>query len=142
MTSVNSGPGRRLAAPPPAVRRPPSRGRGPRGWRWRSPAVRRGLGALAAIAQLTLLLASGAEAWRGRDASAHVEGAGTHLHYAHDEATCVACNVQTMHAQAAPPAATLPESAAPQVAAAELASTPPYSQDHPSNGSRAPPLVS
>jgi hypothetical protein len=105
-------------------------------------AARRALSVLAAVLQLGLLLATGADSWRGRDASAHVERSGTRLHHAHDEATCVACTAQSLHAQAAPPTMPWPDAVAPYVAAAELASTPPRSQDHSSNGSRAPPLMS
>jgi hypothetical protein len=113
------------------------------GWRGRRGlAVRRAFGVLAAVAQCTLLLATGADAWQGRDASAHVERSGTQLHHAHDEATCVACTAQTMHAQAAPPAVAWPDADAPHVAAAGLAASPPRSRDCPSNGSRAPPLMS
>jgi hypothetical protein len=100
------------------------------------------MGILAAVAQFTLLLATGADSWQGRDASAHVERRGTQLHHAHDEATCVACTAQTLHAQAAPPAVSWPDPAAPHIATADLAATPPRSRDYPSNGSRAPPLVS
>jgi hypothetical protein len=105
-------------------------------------AVRRALSVVVAVLQLGLLLATGADSWRGRDASAHVERSGTRLHHAHDEATCVACTAQSLHAQAAPRTMPWPDAVAPHIAAAELASTPPRSQDHPSNGSRAPPLVS
>jgi hypothetical protein len=104
--------------------------------------LRRLGGVVAAIAQITLILATGAESWQGRDASAHVEQSGTQLHHAHNEATCVACTAQTMHAQAAPPVLAWPEPFAPQCAAAGLAANPRRSWDCPSNGSRAPPLVS
>jgi hypothetical protein len=104
--------------------------------------LRRFCGVVAAIAQITLILATGAESWQGRDASAHVERSGTQLHHAHNEATCVACTAQTMHAQAAPPAVAWPEASARHCVAAILAANPPRSRDCPSNGSRAPPLVS
>jgi hypothetical protein len=112
------------------------------GWRGRRAlGIRRAFGVLAAVAQFTLLLATGAEAWQGRDASAHVERRGTQLHHAHDEATCVACTAQTMHAQAAPAPVAWPDATAPHVAA-DFAANPCRSRDCPSNGSRAPPLVS
>ena len=125
-----------------APRRPPAR---PRRWSWRGPRgllVRRLCGVVAAVAQLTLILATGAESWHGRDASAHVERTGTQLHHAHNEATCIACTAQTMHAHAAPPAVAWPDASAPHCAAASLAANPPRSRDCPSNGSRAPPLTS
>lgn len=48
-------------------------------------------GAFAAAAQFVIAGAPLAEARSGPDAGAHVEKAGTSLHYAHDEATCIAC---------------------------------------------------
>ena len=116
-----------------------------RRWPWRGPrglVLRRVCGVVAAVAQLTLILATGAESWHGRDASAHVERTGTQLHHAHNEATCIACTAQSMHAQAAPPAVAWPDANAPHCAAASLAANPPRSRDCPSNGSRAPPLMS
>jgi hypothetical protein len=118
---------------------------GPRRWSWRGTrgqVLRRACGVVAAVAQVTLILATGADSWHGRDASAHVERTGTQLHYAHNEATCVACTAQTMHAQAAPPTVNWPDDVTPQCAAATLAANPPRSRDCPSNGSRAPPLES
>jgi hypothetical protein len=128
--------------PPGAPRRSLAR---PRRWRWRGPlglGLRRLCGVVAAVGQLTLILATGAESWHGRDASAHVERTGTQLHHAHNEATCIACTAQTMHAQAAPPAVAWPDANALHCAAASLAANPPRSRDCPSNGSRAPPLKS
>jgi hypothetical protein len=115
-------------------------------WSWRGPrglVLRRLSAVVAAVAQFTLILATGADSWHGRDASAHVERTGTQLHHAHNEASCVACTAQTMHAQAAAPAVVAwPDASAPHCAAASLAANPPRSRDCPSNGSRAPPLTS
>lgn len=102
--------------------------------------ARRCLAVVAAAGQLTLLLATGADAWRGRDASSHIERAGTHLHHAHDEASCVACAVQTLHAPHARPAIEWSGTTAPQAVTTKLASARAWARDHPSNGSRAPPL--
>jgi hypothetical protein len=107
---------------------------------WRV-AARRAVGLLAVFAQITLVVATGAESWRGRDASAHVERSGTQLHFAHDEATCVACTAQTLHAQPAPRSAGLPDSVQPRHAPADLALVPSGVHDPYSNGSRAPPLM-
>ena len=54
---------------------------------------------LAGLGQLVMVLAGTIESWRGPDASAHVETRGTQLHHAHDEATCPACIVQSLHAR-------------------------------------------
>jgi hypothetical protein len=57
------------------------------------------LALLAGLGQLVMVLAGTIESWRGPDASAHVETRGTQLHHAHDEATCPACIVQSLHAR-------------------------------------------
>ena len=65
------------------------------------------LAVLAGLGQLVMVLAGTIESWRGPDASAHIETGGTQLHHAHDEATCPACTVQSLHSKpefaAAPP---------------------------------------
>jgi hypothetical protein len=96
---------------------------------------------MAGFAQLTVLVASGADAWRGRDASAHVESAGTHLHYAHDEASCVACMTQTLHAQAAPRPDGLPVFAVAQAAIDGLLAASPRADSHTPDAARAPPRM-
>ena|SRR5271165_2661135 len=103
--------------------------------------VRLLLAVLAGIAQLTVLVATSAEAWRGRDASAHVERGGTHLHHAHDEASCVACMTQTLHAQAVPRPVGLPPFTVIRSATASLAAAPPRSDSHPPDAARAPPQM-
>jgi len=57
------------------------------------------LALLAGLGQLVMVLAGTIESWRGPDASSHVETRGTQLHHAHDEATCPACIVQSLHAR-------------------------------------------
>ena len=108
---------------------------------WRRRRVRQLLAIVAGCAQLTVLLATGADAWRGRDASAHVERGGTHLHYAHDESTCVACTTQTLHAQAAPRTMGLLDVAVGRSVAPGLAAVPPRSSFHTPDTARAPPRV-
>jgi hypothetical protein len=105
-------------------------------------AGRRVVGLLALLAQVTFVMATGAESWHGRDASAHVERSGTQLHFAHDEATCVACTAQTLHAQPGPRSTGLPECVRPRQVATDLALVPFGVHDPYCNGSRAPPLVS
>jgi len=104
--------------------------------------VRRVVGVVAALAQLALVIASGAEAWHGRDASAHVEQGGIRLHHAHDAATCVACTAQTLQAAASEPLAPISALGDLNAAGAELLAAPPLPHDHHSNGSRAPPRLS
>jgi hypothetical protein len=105
----------------------------------RGTVIRRIAGTLAAIAQLVLIVATGAEAWHGRDASAHVESAGTRLHYAHDAATCVACAAQTLLAAASSRMAPMAGPDELGTAGREQPAPPPLPHVHPSNGSRAPP---
>lgn len=57
------------------------------------------LAVLAGLGQLVMVFAGTIESWRGPDASSHVETRGTQLHHAHDEATCPACIVQSLHAR-------------------------------------------
>ena len=57
---------------------------------------------LAMAAQLVLTAAPYAERARGRDASAHLEGAGVRVHHAHDEAQCPACATQHLTSRAEP----------------------------------------
>lgn len=57
---------------------------------------------IAAAAQVSLVGAPLAEGRSGPDAVAHVETAGTRLHYAHDEATCAACVSQHLLSSSEP----------------------------------------
>jgi hypothetical protein len=108
-------------------------------FRRRSAALcRRVVGIVAAIAQLVLVVATGAESWHGSDASAHVEKGGVQLHYAHDAASCVACTAQSLHAAASPRRPPVLPFSVHYVEATEAPIVAP-SHDHPSNGSRAPP---
>lgn len=55
------------------------------------------IGAVVAIvAQVGLVVAPLAEVWQGQDAAAHVEAGGTSTHYAHNDATCAACQARTL----------------------------------------------
>ncbi|MEP6905950.1 MAG: hypothetical protein ABI875_07675, partial [Gemmatimonadales bacterium] len=58
--------------------------------------------AMSAVAQFVIAGAPIAESHFGPDAQAHVEAAGTSLHHAHDEATCVACITQHLLAASEP----------------------------------------
>lgn len=53
--------------------------------------------ALAAVAQLALVLAPLAEGRAGVGMRAHVEANGSASHHVHEEATCVACQARTLH---------------------------------------------
>ena len=97
------------------------------------------LAVLAGIGQLVMVLAGTIESWRGPDASSHVETRGTQLHHAHDEATCPACIVQSLHARperssASPPSRRLIEPpAATQIGSVATGTSATYA-------SRAPPI--
>jgi hypothetical protein len=49
--------------------------------------------------QLVLLAVTGTEGVRGPSTASHVERYGVDQHYAHFEATCVACTVLSLHAR-------------------------------------------
>jgi hypothetical protein len=54
------------------------------------------IGAIVAIvAQVSVVLAPLGEAREGSSAAAHVEASGTSTHYAHNDATCVVCQVRS-----------------------------------------------
>jgi hypothetical protein len=94
---------------------------------------------LAFIGQLTLVTASNAEGWR-HDAAAHVERGGTQAHHAHNEATCVACATQVLHARPAVRVPTLPVPERQRtVAGAPVETRTDLTPDY-SHGSRAPPV--
>ena len=100
---------------------------------------RRWIALVAAIGQVALFVASSTESWR--DASAHVERGGTRLHYAHDEASCVACAARNLHAR---PLLRLPDLAVVVMsgeASLEQSLGLPKEPDYNPYGSRAPPAV-
>ena len=71
--------------------RPATRTRSARRWGWRLATV------LAILAQCWIAVAPLTES-RGFGLSAHVEGLGNHPgHFTHDEATCAACTVLSLH---------------------------------------------
>lgn len=97
---------------------------------------------LALVSQLGLTLASLDDGRRGRSWASHVDAGGTSQHYAHDDATCVSCQVQSLYgaaSRAAPPE--LPDAARPQAPAA-LVARPPARSFTPHASPRAPPVVS
>lgn len=53
--------------------------------------------ALATVAQLVLVVAPVFEGWAGVGMRAHVEAHTNPLHHAHDQATCVACQVRSLY---------------------------------------------
>lgn len=73
--------------------------------------------ALAAAAQLVLVLAPLAEGRAGVGMGAHVEAHGNASHHVHEDATCVACQARSVHGVArggpVPPAVERVRSAAP-----------------------------
>ncbi|MEO9225423.1 MAG: hypothetical protein ABI328_03510 [Gemmatimonadaceae bacterium] len=78
--------------------RPFTRTRPARRWGWRLAVT------LAILAQCWIAVAPLTES-RGFGLSAHVEGMGNHPgHYTHDEATCAACTVLSLHVLGSQPA--------------------------------------
>lgn len=105
--------------------------------------LRRVAFALAMIAQFVGAMTAVAEGRAGRGFGAHVEGPGTRSHFVHDESTCVACHVRSMHGReaATPRLAVVPPEVARSIPfSGPLA--PPRVELTPDNPSRAPPVLS
>ena len=51
---------------------------------------------LALVSQLGVVVAQIGEIWQGPSTASHVESKGTSRHYAHNEATCPACQARLM----------------------------------------------
>lgn len=108
--------------------------------RWKS--LFRLLAVLAAVAQVAVALSAVAEGRDGIGAAAHVEASGpSATHYAHDEATCAACQARSVHGQAARLPAPGLVAVAAQHAAPAAAEMPPAPPSIPTNPARAPPSV-
>lgn len=89
---------------------------------------------------MVMVLAGTIESWRGPDASSHVETRGTQLHHAHNEATCPACIVQSLHAQPERPTSLLPFRALAVVSPVALLRSA-SSRTVVTNAPRAPPAI-
>jgi cytochrome c553 len=95
----------------------------------------------AILAQLTGLALGVAEGRAGLGAGTHIEAVGTNGHYAHDETTCGACHLRSMHGRvAAAPRLPVDEQIATEEPGA-LPAHPPVADRTTSNLSRAPPAV-
>ena len=105
------------------------------GWLWHLVVV------LAAVSQFSGVLLPLVEGREGRGMGAHIEAAGKTGHYVHDEATCGACHVRSMHGRVAlPPRAPVPGHVAivPHGAAPDR---PSLAEHVSANPTRAPPSV-
>ena len=95
----------------------------------------------AMLAQLTGLALTVTEGREGLGAGTHIEAVGTKAHYSHDETTCGACHLRSMHGRVAtPPRLAADEEYGPadhDACAAQPCAADPLS----SNLSRAPPTV-
>ena len=72
----------------------------PRFFLWRSSVLLRFAAALAFVTQVGMLAADIVEGANGIGTAAHVDAQGTARHYAHNDATCAACAVRSLHASA------------------------------------------
>ena len=97
--------------------------------------------ALGFVAQGTLVLAAIAEGREGIGAAAHVEQSGTRAHYAHEPATCAACQARSIHSTTATPFApnlgATPYSSAPRIGVEQA----PFTETFPDHNPRAPPVM-
>lgn len=105
------------------------------GWLWHLAVV------FAAVAQLAGVLLPLLEGREGRGMGTHIEAVGDTSHYVHDDATCGACQVRSMHGRAAPPPRlALPGDEGPAVHGF-VASAAPRAEGPAANRTRAPPVV-
>lgn len=96
---------------------------------------------LALVSQLGVIAAQVGEFWQGQSIASHVEQSGTSRHFAHNEATCPACQARSMtgattHA-VAPVALHAVAAEAPIAAARLIPASEPPAQSRP----RAPPTL-
>jgi hypothetical protein len=95
----------------------------------------------AILAQLVGVALTVEEGRGGLGAGTHIEAVGNRAHYAHDETTCGACHLRSMHGgMAAPPRLVLPLDFGPTDHGTRHA-LPPVADQVASNLSRAPPVV-
>lgn len=104
--------------------------------------LRRLLAVVAVVAQAAVVLSAIAEGRDGIGAAAHVEATGrSATHYAHDEATCSACQARSLHGGTPQ----LPSGGAvlgiAHLAASGVSDAPPPVPALPTNPARAPPSV-
>lgn len=105
------------------------------GWLWHLGVV------LAAVSQLSGLLLPLLEGREGRGMGTHIEAVGDKVHYVHDESTCGACHVRSMHGRVAPPPRLAISRDVRAVGYGLDASGPPLAERTSSNRTRAPPSV-
>jgi len=113
-----------------------------RGAEWARPGwVRQVAFALAMVAQLFGLGLSISEGRAGVGAGTHIEAVGTTAHYSHDESTCGACHLRTLHGGVSlPPRLASIHEPLRDVVAAD-ATLPSLGAPHSSNRCRAPPIA-
>lgn len=105
-------------------------------------AVHRLLAVLAAVAQVAVACSALAEGRDGMGAAPHVEATGgAVIHYAHNEATCAACQARTLHGTAPSMPAMAPSLAARAGAIGTARVDAPAGPELPDNPARAPPCV-
>jgi hypothetical protein len=108
---------------------------------WRSSALFRIAAALAFVTQVGVLAADVAEGSHGVGSAAHVERSGTARHYAHDDATCAACAVRSLHASAPSNPSRAPEGTRESRASDARVVRPAVLDQHSPRLSRAPPSM-
>ena len=97
---------------------------------------------LATVAQLVVAAAPLIEAHAGRSAAAHAESGGTRTHYAHDEATCTACQARSIHGIVAHETPEPPHSDRVVQAPVDVFVGPASAVFHSQANPRAPPVIS
>jgi hypothetical protein len=95
----------------------------------------------ALLAQLAGVALAVEEGRAGLGAGTHIEAVGDKAHYAHDESTCGACHVRSLHGRVAAAPRLGPDREAAAVDHGAVESHPPVADRPLSNPSRAPPTV-
>jgi hypothetical protein len=96
---------------------------------------------LAAVSQLAGVALPLLEGHEGRGAGTHIEAVGNTAHYVHDESTCGACQVRSMHGCVAPPPAPDVFDVASLAPRGRAFDAPPRAERSSANLTRAPPSV-
>jgi hypothetical protein len=99
------------------------------------------IAAVAFAAQLVVALVPLAEGRFGRTMSAHVESGSTKGHYAHNEATCAACQARSIHGTTSRTVAPIPETTLAMATAFAPVDRIAAASVHPQANPRAPPAV-
>ena len=113
----------------------------PSWWRYASRWLRHAAFLFAAVSQLVGVYLTVPEGRRGVGAGAHAEAVGTTTHYAHDEASCAACQARASHGRVPASPRFVVVRGAPSAQFGPAGAVPPAAALTSHTDSRAPPRV-